>query len=108
MTAPLRSVICANIGILHEPVSRAFPPNVAVPKFVFEYAVGTLIKSPPGNVVTSVLTEAEEEKVVLAPPVPVVRLNGEQPTKFGAVEFTAVHSWILNWIAAVHVSWICQ
>lgn len=31
---------------------------------------------------------------------PVVRLKGEQPTKFGAVEFTAAHSWMLNCIAA--------
>jgi len=41
-----------------------------------------------------------EEVVVFKFELPVVKLKGEQPTKFGAVEFTASHSWRLNWMAA--------
>lgn len=84
----------ANIGTVHDPVNIALPPNVAVPRFQFGYDTGTLTISALGKVVTSLLAAVVE--VVLAPPAPVVRLNGEHPTKFGADELTAVHSCILN------------
>lgn len=61
------------------------------------YAVGMKARSVP-----SVVLLAGSEELELAveepelPAAPVVRLNGEQPTKFGAVEFTAAHSCTLN------------
>lgn len=48
------------------------------------------------------LSDADADAVavlcLLVPPV--VKLKGEHPTKLGAVELTAAHSWMLNCIAA--------
>lgn len=86
---------------MQEPVSTEPPLKLAVPISVFVYATGT-VASTPLMVVAAVFALAVDEAVLLFPPV--VRLNGEHPTKLGAVELTAAHSWILNWIAAS----ICQ
>ena len=90
-------MISANKGTVQEPVSKE-PLKLAVPIFVFVYAAGTLAKASV-IIVAAVLSVAVEDAVLLPAP-PVVRLNGEQPTKSGAVELTAEHSWILNCIAA--------
>lgn len=96
-TAPDVSVTCANTGTVHEPVSSAFPPKLAVPILVFVYAVGMDARSPP-NVDTLAPVDAVEAGLALVPPV--VRLKGEHPTKLGADELTAAHSWTLNCMAA--------
>lgn len=75
---------------MHVPVKIALPLNVAVPSFVLENAVG-IEASALVKVVASALAEADE-LVFGDPPTPVVRLKGEHPTKFGAVELTAEHS----------------
>lgn len=83
-------MICAKNGTVHDPVSIALPSNVAVSSFVLVNAAGIFAYSPL-IVVCRVFAEAEDA-VVLRFDWPVVRLNGEQPTKFGAVELTAAHS----------------
>lgn len=80
----------ANIGTVHDPVNRACPPQVAVIICVFVYAVATVARSVPSVVLLATSDELEGELAGLA--ATLVRLNGEQPTKFGAVEFTAAHS----------------
>lgn len=59
---------------------------------VLVYVVGIVIASP--LIVTAPVFSLPVADVavlcLLAPPV--VRLNGEHPTKLGAVEFTAAHS----------------
>lgn len=60
---------------------------------VLVYVVGIVIASPL-IVIAPVFPPSDADAVavlcLLAPPV--VRLNGEHPTKLGAVEFTAEHS----------------
>lgn len=54
-----------------------------------------MVARAPVIVVAAVFSLEVEEAVLLFAP-PVVRLKGEQPTKFGAVELTAAHSCMLN------------
>ena len=65
------------------------PLKLAVPIFVLVYATGTVARTPL-MVVAAVFPEAVDEADLIFPPV--VRLNGEHPTKLGAVELTAAHS----------------
>lgn len=66
---------------------RELPANFAVPILVLVYAEG--IDATSLIVVASELSLAEVDVTLLDP---VVKLNGEHPTKFGAVELTAAHS----------------
>lgn len=88
----------------HVPVNKEDPAKVAVAIRVLVYAVG-IVPASPLIVVASAFVPPVADVVVLcllAPPV--VRLKGEHPTKFGAEELTAAHSWILNCIAACQES----
>lgn len=63
------------------------------------YAVG-LVPALPLMVVALLRLPVAEAAVLCLLAPPVVKLKGEQPTKLGAEEFTAAHSWMLNWMAA--------
>ena len=78
---------------MHEPVRSDPPLKLAVPICVLVYAVGTVANAPV-RVVAAVFSLAELDVRGFA--LPVVRLKGEQPTKAGAVAFTAAHSCMLN------------
>lgn len=65
------------------------------------YVVGIVMTSP--LIVTAPvfpLSDADAVAVLCLLVPPVVKLKGEHPTKLGAVELTAAHSWMLNCIAA--------
>ena len=92
MIPPASSVTCANSGTVQDPVRREPPVKLAVSNAVPVNTVGTVASS----FVTVETFELLEGEVVFGFAPPVVMLNGEQPTKLGAVELTAAHSCILN------------
>lgn len=99
MTDCTESVTSANIGAEQVPVKREDPAKAAVTIPVFVYAIGVVPASPLIVVASMLVLDVVLVVLCLLAP-PVVKLKGEHPTKFGAVELTAAHSCILNCIAA--------
>lgn len=65
---------------MQEPVSRDPPLKLAVPIFVFVYAVGTVARAPVRVVAAVFSVEVDDDDAVLLFVPPVVRLKGEHPT----------------------------
>jgi len=73
-------VICAKRGTVQEPVSSDPPLKLAVPIFVFVYAVGRVARAPVRVVAAVFSVEVDDDEVVLLFVPPEVRLKGEHPT----------------------------